>query len=535
MWVRWVLGLGASALLHAGVAGLYISTQSLDAPPDQPKPQSRMQLDTISAPRQTAEAQDPGGTTAAEAAATGTQLGGGAIVQSRLEALAPKADRSEASDASGARLSARPAVGAALAPAAAIGAALTPKAPQAVAARAAPSTPVTAAPAAFKPQALTASAAPVSQLASLPPTGADAAEAEDTGARLAAERPQSTDARAANPDAQPVEPASVPADLLAAQAAAPDQAPARAPDTDIAALSPATGTPAPGLEAKADRADPAALPATTAKASTALRFGDRLITDPGALATISAFMEPGTPEAQVVRDDLSGVLTGVNCARVSATYLPEAGALELRGHIPDPALQGPLLDALSAQVGDGIPVRANLLHLPAPQCGALTGIADLGLPQSTDQFTNDRLIGASAHARAYDYSEGQRLQFDLVAPDYDAYVYVDYFNADGEVIHLVPNEIVPLAQTPAKTTFDVGRPSPGKPSLDITIGPPFGQEIAVAFASSVPLYEGVRPLVEPAEPYLDDLKARIAEARAARPDFKGEWVYFFITTSPALQ
>jgi hypothetical protein len=76
----------------------------------------------------------------------------------------------------------------------------------------------------------------------------------------------------------------------------------------------------------------------------------------------------------------------------------------------------------------------------------------------------------------------------------------------------------------------VGAPDAGEPFLNITIGPPYGQEIAAAFAASAPLYDGLRPLSEPADAYLAWLKTRVAEARARDPDFKGEWVYFFVST-----
>ena len=55
-------------------------------------------------------------------------------------------------------------------------------------------------------------------------------------------------------------------------------------------------------------------------------------------------------------------------------------------------------------------------------------------------------------------------------------------------------------------------------------------EIAAAFASSIPLYEGLRPLQESAEPYLNFLQEQVAIARGENPSFKGEWVYFFIST-----
>ena len=308
--------------------------------------------------------------------------------------------------------------------------------------------------------------------------------------------------------------------------------PALAPQSDTMPASATAGTVTPTLVPEGVLTSAAYLPATSSKATTAWQFQDRIVSDPTAIATIQAFMAPTGESAEDVKDNLSDVLSGINCARLSATFIPETGALEIRGHIPDPALRDKILNAMQAQVGEGIQVTANLLHLPSPQCEALTGISAIGLPQSTDQFTNRRLIGQTAHARKYNYTEGQRLQFDLAAPDYDSYVYVDYFAADGSVTHLVPNNTVGLSLVTAETLIGVGIDRPGQPGLKITIGPPFGQEIAVAFAASQPLYEGYRPIFEPAAPYLAELKGLVSHARASNPDFKGEWVYFFITTSP---
>jgi hypothetical protein len=186
-------------------------------------------------------------------------------------------------------------------------------------------------------------------------------------------------------------------------------------------------------------------------------------------------------------------------------------------------------------MGNDIPVRDNLLILPRPQCGALSGIAGVGLPQSTDQITNPMLIGEDTHAREFRYTEGNPLVMTLQGADYDAFVYVDYFDADGNVLHLMPNEFTPMTRTRAKTALQIGSNSvlpAGEPGLYIEIGPPFGQEIAVAFAASEPLYEGVRPLVEAAEPYLAWLQEQVRAARENNPDFKGEWVYFFVSTAP---
>lgn len=473
----WGLGLGGSVLLHAGAVGLYLTTRTLDDPPQQPGPQSRFELDTVTTSAQQAAAQEPEADQAAEGRAEGSALSAGVVPRAQAQPLTPQATSQFAQTATGDRVSAADPSAASV--------------PQI-------SAPQTIAAAAAVPQTDTAALAPPTTevVASLAPA------------------PTATPAATPQPTA------------LSAQTA---------PAAPVTATAPTTPTTAPSDTSGATVTE-AALPATDAKAALAWQFGDRVVTDPQALATIQAFMAPqALDDADAVRDDLGAVLAGVDCARLSATFLPDSGVLEMRGHIPDPALQGPLLDALQAQVGDGVPVTANLLHLPDPQCGALTGIANVGLPQSTDQFTNARLIGETAHAREYTYAEGQRLSFDLTAPDYDAYVYVDYFTAAGEVIHLVPNDTIALEKSPAKSLFGIGQERDGKPSLRITIGPPFGQEIAVAFAASAPLYDGLRPIVEPAEPYLEWLQTRVAAARAADPDFKGEWVYFFITTRPATQ
>lgn len=284
--------------------------------------------------------------------------------------------------------------------------------------------------------------------------------------------------------------------------------------------------------------EPVALPQTipdvpqTSASEVFSTSGDGPI-DPVSLAAIQSFMRPedAGASAQDLRDGIDGLLAQVPCARLQVQFRPDSNTLEVIGHIPEDGLRNPVLTALQAQMGSNIRVDDNIRILPRPQCGALSGIADVGLPQSTDQITNPLLIGQDIHARDFRYVDGQQLVLELTGADYDAYVYVDYFDAEGQVIHLRPNTSTPMELTPAKARLQVGAAQQGDPGLFITIGPPYGQEIAVAFAASEPLYQTERPLVEPAEGYLQFLKTRIAEVRADNPDFKGEWVYFFVTTA----
>ena len=259
--------------------------------------------------------------------------------------------------------------------------------------------------------------------------------------------------------------------------------------------------------------------------------------DPTSLAAIQAFIQQGDIDQSQsnigeVRDGISQTLGTIPCSRVQAQFVPENGTLQLNGHIPEENLREPVIIAMQQQMGGDIKVVDNMLILPRPQCSIISAITAVGLPQSTDQLTNPLLIGVDAHVKEYNYKKGDRLKLDMTTPHYDSYVYVDYFDATGMVLHLQPNNIIPLNLQTANSNLSVGKATNGKPSLKIIIAPPFGQEIAVAFASSVNLYEGLRPTIEPAQSYLVFLKTKIEQARLKDTNFKGEWVYFFIETAP---
>ena len=258
--------------------------------------------------------------------------------------------------------------------------------------------------------------------------------------------------------------------------------------------------------------------------------------DPTSLAAIQAFVQVGDlnksrSNVGEVRDGISQTLETIPCSRVQAQFIPQNGTLQLNGHIPDEGLREPVIEAMQKQMGKNINVVDNMLILPRPQCGIISAIAAVGLAQSTDQLTNPLLIGEDAHVKEYNYKEGERLKLDMTAPHYDSFIYVDYFDATGMVLHLQPNDIIPLNLQIANSNLSVGKETNGKPSLKIMIAPPFGQEIAVAFASSVNLYAELRPTIEPAQNYLIFLKTKIEQARLKQANFKGEWVYFFIETS----
>lgn len=531
--ILWTAGLVVSLTLHAGIL---IGLPRAFAPKpveDQPMPRSEMRVETQAVARSESSAIPPPSDAAAAAPASGANLAQGAIPQSRATATAlepsplapagPPPDTITASEtpptpAQSASLDLEPPLTAALPPGSPVAAATPLQAPT-VAVIPPQETPVTAAP---RPDSALAAAAP--------PTASVAVTRPETPA-IAAAQPQAVPVTATL--SAPTEVISTPA-IAPVAAAAPVSEPVVQSRADAAILAAAApeAQPLAQTSAPADALPEAPTQTTRITAELAFTGADDVALDPQALATIQSFMQPGDPgsTAAEARDALEALLSQVPCSRLQAEFDPDSGTIALRGHIPDEELRAPVLAALQAQVGQGIVVTDSMLILPRPQCGALAGIGAVGLPQSTDQVTNPRIVGNDAHARVFAYRDGDSLVLEMQAPDYDAYVYVDYYDAAGNVIHLVPNDIVPLTLHPAGSVMVVGRAADGQPALEITIAPPYGQEIAVAFAASVPLYDGLRPTVEDAGSYLAWLAERVAQARAADPGFKGEWVYFFVAT-----
>lgn len=101
------------------------------------------------------------------------------------------------------------------------------------------------------------------------------------------------------------------------------------------------------------------------------------------------------------------------------------------------------------------------------------------------------------------YIKGEFLEYKIMTPDYSAYIYVDYYQSDGTVVHLVPNMDIKLPIS-AQEEFILGEASKGKKQWEVY--PPFGQDMVTIIASSSPLFTVNRKEVEMTNIYLSDLK-----------------------------
>lgn len=105
---------------------------------------------------------------------------------------------------------------------------------------------------------------------------------------------------------------------------------------------------------------------------------------------------------------------------------------------------------------------------------------------------------------------GQSLVLNIVAPDFPAHLQVDYYTADGNVVHLLPNPLETSGRVEPRAVRRLGdRKSGGR---FWTIGPPFGDELVVVVASALPLFMTPRPEAEAVADYLPELKRALDTA-----------------------
>lgn len=228
-------------------------------------------------------------------------------------------------------------------------------------------------------------------------------------------------------------------------------------------------------------------------------------------------------------EQLEAAIAGLDCSRLQVIDLPRTGEIELRGHVPMAALASDLVTASQRLVGDSARVIGNLMVLPAPLCAVLETVEAMALPQSNDQWNDPLAVGLQGWAGMPRGLDGEATVFRFQAPEFDAHIYVDYFDSDGNVIHLMPSDFQARNRFRANSGFEIGGSDSGP---QLYIAPPFGLDLALVIASTEPLHGGTLPFAEDAEGYLARLSANVQAQRRAHPDFRGEWVFMLMLTEP---
>jgi hypothetical protein len=221
--------------------------------------------------------------------------------------------------------------------------------------------------------------------------------------------------------------------------------------------------------------------------------------------------------ADALRNDLAVATSGYQCAAL--TYSADnSGAVTVSGYVKSDQDQARLRDAVGALPGVS-KLNFNVQQRIWPYCGVMALLKPI--LASGERAPTIQLASAATPAYA-----GRPLILDVQAPAFDSYVYVDYFQANGNVVHLLPNGRDWINLRPARNRFVLGH----QPMLDCwkLAGTP-GEQMVTLVASRRPLFASDATAIENAQDYL----TRLAQAL---PDNSGDSksaTTLFYSLSPA--
>jgi serine/threonine protein kinase len=256
------------------------------------------------------------------------------------------------------------------------------------------------------------------------------------------------------------------------------------------------------LEAAAARTGPSAVSAPSERTDRNRSRLPKLAIFAGgclAVAAALAFMflrfgsEPSGPSIEQIRSNLAAVRSDYRCAEL--TYSVDSDrAVTVSGYVSTDQD----LSRLRQTVG-GMPGIAKLnfdvRSRFSPPCEA--GV--LLKPFLAEGRGAPKVAFLTPATERY---VDQELELELASPNFDSYVYVDYFTSMGDVVHLFPNEHNPIALRPALNRFVLGRP-PLQGCWMLVGGT--GEQLITVVASERQLFTKPGPKTENGKAYLDRL------------------------------
>ncbi|MFL6636579.1 MAG: protein kinase domain-containing protein [Massilia sp.] len=213
---------------------------------------------------------------------------------------------------------------------------------------------------------------------------------------------------------------------------------------------------------------------------------------------------PAIPVAAPAPAAVAAVLARIPCAALAGAV--DGHAVTVRGLLSTPPGPAGLKEQIAAMPGVST-VQLDVVRVERDKCPVLSILGPYWAAYR--QAGGGTAIGlAGAHGPDARLTEGDSLMVDVTTPAAESYIMVDYYALDGSVTHLLPNARARDNRAPPNYTATVG-------SLgEWGIGKPFGAELVVLMTTPAPLFDGLRPVSEPAAAYLADVARRLERIRA---------------------
>lgn len=195
-----------------------------------------------------------------------------------------------------------------------------------------------------------------------------------------------------------------------------------------------------------------------------------------------------------IKANLATVTAGYQCAALDVAVAADRSA-RISGHVASQEDLDKLNRDVLAIRGIG-PVKFDVSLMGRPHCEVAAVLAPLIGRQPL--APNLAFV-----ARTNDVHMGDRLALDVRAPGFDGYIYIDYFDRGGQVLHLFPNGRDFFNLRPERNRFVVFKP----PLTSCwTFNGNVGQELITLIATTKPLFPAPRPEIESVADYLASLR-----------------------------
>jgi serine/threonine protein kinase len=205
------------------------------------------------------------------------------------------------------------------------------------------------------------------------------------------------------------------------------------------------------------------------------------------------------PSVEELRSQLTAAGQGYECGALNLEVASDRSA-RVSGHLPTQSD----IDSLRRKIDTIRGVRTldfNVALIIRPYCDVLALLTPL-LEQQT-RAAPSLSLATPGEARIKD-----RLMLAVRTPGFDAYLYVDYYDSEGKVGHLFPNDKDVFNLRPARNFFVLGRPPMTRCWV---MDGSTGQQLVTLIAAAKPLFPIRLPETEDAGKYIANLSDAIAK------------------------
>ena len=205
------------------------------------------------------------------------------------------------------------------------------------------------------------------------------------------------------------------------------------------------------------------------------------------------------PSVKELRSQLAAAGEGYECGALNFEVAEDRSA-RVSGHLPTQSD----IDSLRRKIGAirGVETLGfNVGLMIRPYCQVVALLTPLLEQQAHAAPSLSLAIPGEAHVK-------DRLMLEVRAPGFDGYLYIDYYDSEGKVGHLFPNEKDVFNLRPARNFFVLGRPPMARCWV---LDGSTGQQLVTLVAATKPLFPARPPETEDAGEYIANLSDAIAK------------------------